>query len=324
MSRKVSLKKEKHLEFFGKMVRIRKFEQKSEELFMRGELPGFLHSYIGEEAAAVGVCGALQTGDYITTTHRGHGHVIAKGADVNFMMAELFGKATGYCMGKGGSMHIFSRELGILGANGIVGGGIPIATGAGLTAKIKGASTVCVSFFGDGASDEGSFHESLNLASIYKLPVLYVCENNMYAESQRQDRHQNIIDVAQRASAYGMDSAIADGTDVLDVYGKTLSAVAKLRNGQGPFLLELKLYRWSGHYIGDPAAYRPKDEPQAWRENRDPIKLYQDYILSNNIADSGELDEISERELRRIDEAVEFSRNSDYPDSGTALEDVYA
>ena len=324
MNRKAPVTKKKHLDMFEKMARIRKFELKSEELFMQGELPGFLHSYIGQEASAVGVCAALEAGDYITTTHRGHGHVIAKGADVKFMMAELYAKATGYCKGKGGSMHIFSRELGILGANGIVGGGIPIATGAGLAEQIRGTSAVSVSFFGDGASDEGSFHESINLASVYKLPVLYVCENNMYAESQRQDRHQNIADVAQRAAAYGIEAAIADGTDVLDVYSKAFDAVKKLRKAQGPFLLEIKLYRWSGHYVGDSAPYRDRDEPKYWHENKDPINLYGEYLISNNFATSGELEKMMVREQQRIDDAVEFARSSDAPDIKLALEDVYA
>ena len=324
MNLKVPIAKEKHLDIFGKMVRIRKFELKAEELFTKGELPGFLHLYTGEEAAAVGVCAALTTADYITTTHRGHGHVIAKGADVKYMMAELYAKSTGYCKGKGGSMHIFSRELGILGANGIVGGGIPIATGAGLAEVVRGTSAVAVSFFGDGASDEGSFHESINLASIYALPVLYACENNMYAESQRQDRHQNIANVAQRAAAYGIESAVVDGTNVVDVYEKALYAVQKLRKGQGPFLLELKCYRWTGHYVGDPALYRAKEEPKEWRENRDPIRLHRELLLADGIASADELDEIVEREQQRIDEAVGFARNSDAPDATMALEDIYA
>ncbi len=324
MECKIKIEKGKHLELFTLMNRIRMFEQIAEELFLHGEVPGFLHSSIGQEASAVGVCAAIGNDDYMATTHRGHGHVVAKGGDVNRMMAELYGKVTGYCRGKGGSMHISCRELGILGANGIVAGGIPITTGAALSAKMRGTDQVAVSFFGDGASDEGAFHESLNIASIYKLPVLFVCENNHYAESNPQAKHQNIKDVAVRAKAYNIDSVIADGTDIMDVYQKTLTAVEQLRKGNGPILMENKCYRWSGHYVGDPAVYRPKEEPLEWKTNRDPIKLYAGFLRDNKIADSKELEAIAEQETKRIWDAVEFARNSDDPDLTVALEDVYA
>lgn len=324
MKLKITISKTKYLEIYAQMNRIRQFELTAEDLFMRGELPGFLHSCIGQEASAVGICAALNEDDYITTTHRGHGHVIAKGAEVKLMMAELFGKETGYCKGKGGSMHIISRKLGILGANGIVGGGIPIATGAGLSVQIRGSNQVVVCYFGDGASDEGSFHESINLASVYNLPVLYVCENNLYAESQRQECHQRVKNVADRAVAYGIESIIADGTDVMDVYEKALHAVEKLRNGQGPILFESKCYRWSGHYIGDPAVYRPVEEARQWRENKDPILLYKEYLITNNIADEAELTEIAAQEKQNIMDAVEFARNSKEPNTSAALEDVYS
>lgn len=319
-----SIPKEKYLLMHILMNRIRRFELTAEELFMKGELPGFLHSYIGEEAVAAGVCSAINENDYITTTHRGHGHVIAKGADVSLMMAELFGKVTGYCKGKSGSMHIINRQLGILGANGIVGGGIPIATGAAMSAQVRGSKQVAVCFFGDGASDEGSFHESINLASVYDLPVLYVCENNMYAESQRQDRHQRIKNVADRASAYNIEGIIADGTDVMDVYKKASYAVEKIRNGSGPILLEALCYRWSGHYIGDPAVYRPKDEALEWRKHKDPIKLYREFLILGKIAKESELDKIIEDEKIRIAAAVDFARSSEYPNNTIALEDVYS
>ena len=324
MECKIEISKEKHLELFTAMTRIRLFEEIAEELYLSGEIPGFLHSSIGQEASSVGVCHAITKDDYITTTHRGHGHVIAKGCDVDPMMAELFGRETGYCRGKGGSMHISSRELGILGANGIVGGGIPIATGAGLSAQVRGTKQVTVCYFGDGASDEGSFHESLNIASVYKLPVLYVCENNQYAESNHQTKHQNVKDVATRAMAYNIESVITDATDIMDVYQKSLIAVEKLRNGQGPILMENKCYRWSGHYVGDPAVYRSKEEPLEWRKNKDPIILYFDFLTANAIAAESELAAITEQETKRIWDSVEYARNSKKPDLSAALEDVYA
>ena len=324
MECQTTITKEKHIELFTIMNRIRFFEEIAEGLFLNGEIPGFLHSSIGQEASATGICLALNDDDFMGTTHRGHGHVIAKGCDINLMMAELFGKETGYCRGKGGSMHISCRKLGILGANGIVGGGIPIATGAALSAQMRGSGQIVVSFFGNGASDEGSFHESLNIASVYKLPVLFVCENNLYAESNHQEKHQNIKDIADRAKAYNIGSVIADATDVLDVYEKALAAAEELREGQGPILMENKCYRWSGHYVGDPATYRPMEELLEWKTNRDPIKLYAKFLTENNIAIDDELAAIAEQEIKRIRDAVEFARNSDKPDLTAALEDVYA
>jgi len=324
MECKIKISKEKHLELYTIMNRIRFFEEIAEELFLSGEIPGFLHSSIGQEASATGICLAINDDDYMSTTHRGHGHVIAKGSDIDLMMAELYGKETGYCRGKGGSMHISCRKLGILGANGIVGGGIPIATGAALSVQIRGTDQVVICFFGDGASDEGSFHESLNIASIYKLPVLFVCENNQYAESNHQSKHQNIKDIAERAKAYDIGSVIADATDIMDVYEKATDAVEALRKGQGPILMENKCYRWSGHYVGDPAAYRSKEEPLEWKTNRDPIKLYSQFLTDNNIAEADDLAIIAEQETKRIWESVEFARNSNKPDLTVALEDVYA
>jgi len=316
--------KEQLMEIYRQLERIRLFELKAVTLFMEGEIPGFLHSSLGEEASAVGVCSNLRKGDYITSTHRGHGHVIAKGANLNKMMAELYGKATGYCRGKGGSMHIMDRNLNILGANGIVGGGIPIATGAGLSVKIRGTDQVVVCFFGDGASNQGAFHESLNLASIWNLPVIYVCENNLYAESTSQRYHQNIKDIAVRAQAYGIASDIADGNDVIDVYEKTKKAIERARSGKGPTLLEAKTYRWLGHYVGDPGVYRSKEEVKEWEERKEPISRFKNKLIDSKIITIKELDKIIKVVEKEVVEAVEFARKSPEPDVKTATEDVFA
>ena len=251
---------------YASMYKIRRFEQEAVKLFHNKELPGWLHSYIGEEAVAVGVCASLNRDDYITSTHRGHGHCIAKGADLKRMMAELYGKETGYCKGKGGSMHIADFSIGILGANGIVGGGIPIATGTALASQYLEDGRVTVCFFGDGASNQGGFHESLNLASLWKLPVVYVCENNLYAETTPQADHQPIRDIADRAKSYNMPGVIVDGNDVFAVYEKANKAVERARAGRGPTLIECKTYRYRGHWEGDPEVYRTKEEVKEWKK----------------------------------------------------------
>lgn len=314
--------KEMLLEMYRKMEEIRQFELKAVDLFKDGELPGFLHSCLGQEGSAAGVGLNLKDEDYVTTTHRGHGHVIAKGADFKKMMAELFAKVTGYCKGKGGSMHIMDAEKGILGANGIVGGGIPMATGAGITINQKNFKRVSVCFFGDGASNQGSFHESLNLAATWNLPVVYVIENNCYAESTHQACHQNIQDVAVRAKAYNMHFDIADGNDVIDVYEKAKKAVENAKNGNGPTLLEAKTYRWLGHYVGDPGVYRPDDEVKEWKAY-DPIENFKKVVLENNLVSESDLNNISQEIEKEIDEAVEFGRESEEPELEEALRDVY-
>ncbi|WP_244269762.1 pyruvate dehydrogenase (acetyl-transferring) E1 component subunit alpha [Caldanaerovirga acetigignens] len=307
---------------YTKMNKIRKFEERVSELFAQGKILGFVHLYIGEEATAVGVCENLTDKDYITSTHRGHGHLIAKGGDLKFMMAELYGKVTGYCKGKGGSMHIADVQKGILGANGIVGGGLPIACGAGLSAKLRGTDQVTVCFFGDGASNQGTFHEALNIASIWKLPVVFVCENNLYGISMRQDKHQAIADIADRAMAYGFPGVTVDGNDVLAVYEAAREAVKRAREGAGPTLIECKTYRWRGHFEGDPTVYRPKEEVEEWME-RDPIPRLVRYILDNNIATEEELKDIEENIIRELEEAVKFAEESPYPEETSAVEDVY-
>jgi len=304
------------------MKRIREFESKAMELFGEGHIPGFVHLYMGEEAVATGVCSNLNEDDYITSTHRGHGHIVAKGGDLKYMMAELFGKATGYCKGKGGSMHIADATKGILGANGIVGAGHNIAVGAGLSAKYKGTGQVCICFFGDGSTNQGTFHESLNMASIWKLPVIFVCENNLYGISMHQSRHQAIQDVADRAVAYNMPGVVVDGNDIFAVYEAANEAINRARNGQGPTLIECKTYRHRGHFEGDPTTYRDPEEVREWL-NKDPIHRLFEYIIENNISTEEEIQRINEEVNKEIDEAVRFAEESPYPPLESAVEDIY-
>jgi pyruvate dehydrogenase E1 component alpha subunit len=307
---------------YTSMYKIRRFEQEAVKLFRNKELPGWLHSYIGEEAVAVGVCASLNRDDYITSTHRGHGHCIAKGADLKRMMAELYGKEAGYCKGKGGSMHIADFSIGILGANGIVGGGIPIATGAALAFQYLEDGRVTVCFFGDGASNQGGFHESLNLASLWKLPVVYVCENNLYAETTPQVDHQPIRDIADRAKSYNMPGVIVDGNDVLAVYEKVNKAVERARPGRGPTLIECKTYRYRGHWEGDPEVYRTKEEVKEWKR-RDPLKKFKKYLLENGIAQSKEISFVEKKIEDEMKDAVKYAQASPPPRPESALEDLY-
>ncbi|WP_063219820.1 thiamine pyrophosphate-dependent dehydrogenase E1 component subunit alpha [Neomoorella thermoacetica] len=313
------------LEMYRLMLRIRYFEEKIVEVYAQGLMPGLAHLYIGEEAVAVGVCSALRPEDMITSTHRGHGHCIAKGGDVRRMMAEMFGKSTGYCCGKGGSMHISDIELGIVGANGVVGGGIPLATGAALSAQLRNSDQVVACFFGDGASNQGSFHEALNLAAVWRLPVIYVCENNHYGISVSQERHQAIKDIAVRAGAYGMPGVTVDGNDVEAVYEATREAVARARQGEGPTLLECKTYRWRGHHEGDPnrgTRYRTREEMAAW-EKRCPIKNYETKLMARGVSPD-QLEELQRQVKKEIDDAVEYANNSPFPTVEEAVSQVYA
>jgi pyruvate dehydrogenase E1 component alpha subunit len=321
----MKLTKDKLLEFYKTMQTIRLFEDRVVDLYSRGLVPGLAHLYIGEEAVAAGVCAVLREDDYITSTHRGHGHVIAKGAELKPMMAELFGKRTGYCKGKGGSMHIADMEAGILGANGIAGGGLPIAVGAGWSAKWRGTDQVTACFFGDGASNNGTFHESLNLASLHKLPVIFVCENNLYGISVCQTKHQSITDIATRSTSYDMPGIIVDGNDVVDVYQAATKATKRARAGEGPTLIECKTYRWRGHHEGDPnqgARYRTKDEISVWME-KCPIKRLSNRILKEKIATKKKLDTIDREITEVIDEAVEYAKASEFPTLEEMYEDVY-
>lgn len=319
MEKQVS--QETALQLYELMVRIRKFEQAVVNLFARGKIPGFLHTYIGEEAVAAGVCANLTVEDKITSTHRGHGHMVAKGGRFDKAMAELFGKATGYNKGKGGSMHIAEPDLGMLGANAIVSAGIPIATGAALTAQYMGEDWVGVAFFGDGASNEGAFHESLNLASVWNLPAVYVCENNEFAESTPRWQHQKIKDVAVRAQSYDIPGVIVDGNDVEAVYFTAKEAVERARSGGGPTLIEAKTTRWRGHHEADNQSYRDKDEFQAAMEN-DAIERWEIELLSRGVTQA-KLDEINARVEEELEDAIKFAEQSPHPDPADARADIF-
>ncbi len=319
----MAISKEQMKDMYVKMRRIRDFESTAAKLFAEGKIPGFVHLYLGEEAIAPAVCECLRDDDFITSTHRGHGHIIAKGGDLNLMMAELFGRETGYCKGKGGSMHIADRDKGILGANGIVGAGHCIACGAGLSAKIRGTDQVCVCFFGDGSTNQGTFHESLNMASIWKLPVIFVCENNHYGISMSQDRHQAIKDVADRGAAYNIPGIAVDGNDPLAVYEAAAEAVARARAGKGPTLLECKTYRQHGHFEGDPAIYKPKEEQAAWME-KDPMPRYAKFLVENGVMTQEEVDAVDAQVAQEIEDSIAFADAQPFPSVESAVVDVYS
>ncbi len=310
--------------FYRTMVTIRFFEQTVEKYFLAGEIPGFVHLYIGEEAIATGVCANLTTDDYIASTHRGHGHSIAKGADVSRMMAEIFGRKTGYCKGKGGSMHIADFSVGMLGANGVVGGSLPLATGAALAAKMLGQKRVAVAFFGDGASNRGTFHESANLASVWKLPVIFLCENNQYASTTPYRSSTSVEDIADRARGYGMPGVIVDGNDVFAVYEAAKAAVERARDGGGPSLVEAKTYRIKGHFVGDPELYRSKEEVQEIFAKTDPISRFERQVSSEGSLSREKLDAIKLEVQELIDKALAFAKESPEPDPSELFGDVYA
>jgi pyruvate dehydrogenase E1 component alpha subunit len=295
------------------MATIRAFEERVAREFRTGQVPGFVHMYIGEEGVAAGVCAHLTDADFITSTHRGHGHAIAKGCDLRAMMAEIYGRETGLCHGRGGSMHVADFSLGMLGANAIVGGGIALATGAALSAQVRGTDQVAVSFFGDGAANQGVFHESLNLAAIWRLPVVYVCENNGFAESTPAAYATSVDDIAARAASYDIPGVVADSSDVMEVFEVAGEAVARARRGEGPTLLEAKTYRIRGHFEGDPELYRDDDERAQMREH-DPIPPFRARLIEAGVASAEELDAL-ERELEtRIDDSVEYAVASPWPD----------
>jgi len=305
------------------MVTIRAFEYKIKDLFSKGTIVGDLHLSIGQEAVAVGVCAGLQKDDYVLSTHRGHGHCIAKGADVKRMMAEFFGRKTGICKGKGGSMHLADFSVGMLGASGIVGGGIPQAVGAGLSIKLRGTDQVAVSFFGDGASNQGTFHESLNLAAIWKLPVIFVCENNQYAESTPVSKVMLVKNIADRATAYGVTGVVVDGMDAAAVYEAVKEAVRRARKGKGPTLIECETYRFEGHEEGDPwTKYRSKEEVEEWKK-RCPIEAFRAKLIKTKILTEEEAKKIDQETKMLIEEAVKFGEESPWPKPQEALEDVF-
>lgn len=308
---------------FRKMLVLRHFEKTAHDGFLNSNVPGPCHVYIGEEATAVGVCEALQLEDYIVSTHRGHGHCLAKGARPDRLLAELYGKVDGYCQGRGGSMHIFSKELGIIGTNGIVGGGLPLALGAGMHAKLKKSGQVCACFFGDGAANQGTFHESLNLAAVQKLPVIFVCENNLYATATKVEEATLTRDFAERAAAYRIPGFVVDGNNVLEVYQKATVAVARARANQGPTLLECKTYRHSGHYVGeDSSGYRPRVELEAWLE-KDPIEMFRRILSDEDILDVDGMNVLESEVIEQIKEAHQFALNSPFPDPKDVLNNVF-
>ena len=307
---------------YTRMVQIRTFEDAAGKNFADGLVPGFVHLYAGEEAVAVGVCAHLSDDDFITSTHRGHGHCIAKGVDIHGMVAELMGKSTGICKGKGGSMHIADVDKGMLGANGIVGGGLPLACGAALTAKSQGKGAVAVCFFGDGASNQGTFHESLNLAAIWKLPVVFVCENNGYAEATPVSYHCSVGDIANRAASYDIPGVVVDGLDLFAVYEASRAAIERARAGDGPTLLEAKTYRYYGHFQGDMVTYRLENEVAKYRD-RDPITSVRSYILDHEIATSDELGAIDQRVASDLEQAWDDAKAAAWPEPEETLQDVY-
>lgn len=310
------------LKLYEVMLRIRRFEEAVVHLFAKGKIPGFLHTYLGEEAVAAGVCANLGIQDKITSTHRGHGHLIAKGGQFDRAMAELFGKSTGYNKGKGGSMHIAEPDLGMLGANAIVSAGIPIATGAALTSQYLGENWVAVSFFGDGASNEGAFHESLNLASVWNLPVIFVCENNGYAESTPTQKHQKVLDIAIRAQSYDIPSSIVDGNDVEAVYLCARVAIHRARKGGGPTLLEAKTTRWRGHHEADNQAYRDKVELREALAN-DCVQRWGEILSARGIP-WATLEEIGAEVEGELAQAIRFAEESPLPDPLDAQSDIFS
>ena len=320
----MTLTTEKQLDMLRSMQTIRRFEERASDDYQAGAIYGVVHCYIGEEAVAVGVCSALNRDDQIISTHRGHGHCLAKGADLNRMMAELYGRQTGYCKGKGGSMHIADFSIGMLGANGIVAGGIPIVTGAGLAAQLEGKGRVAVSFFGDGASNAGPFHESINIAATWKLPMLYVCENNLYSAGTIAAETLALSDVAARAAGYGIPGVVVDGNDVMAVYEAAEAAVSRARAGQGPTLIECKTYRWRGHTERpgqeDP---RPKEEIEEWQQ-RDPISRFATSLMEHRLLTEEAWQKMDAEILAAIEDAVKFSEESPFPDPEAAVEDIFA
>ncbi len=320
----MKLSKSKLLNMYELMLDIRDFDLKVNQLVKRGMVPGMTHLSVGEEAANIGALSALNPDDLITSNHRGHGQVIGKGIDLNAMMAEIMGKATGTCKGKGGSMHIADLENGNLGANGIVGGGHGIAVGAAYTQKVKNTGKIVVCFFGDGATNEGSFHEALNLASVWKVPVIFYSINNGYGISTSIKKVTNIEHIYERAVAYGIPGYfIEDGNDVLAVYETFKKAVDYVRKGNGPVLIESITYRWFGHSSSDPGKYRTKEEVDEWKK-KDPILKFRKYLVENKLATDEELDKLEEVSKQKIEASVEFAKNSPEPTIESAFEDIYA
>lgn len=315
----------KRIDLLRRMLTIRLFEESVKRQLGAGLIPGSVHLSIGHEAAIAGACAALAADDHVIGTHRSHGHPIAKGADLGRLMAELMGRVDGVCKGKGGSMHLTDQSVGVMGESGIVGGGLPLATGAGLSARVLGNGRVCVCFFGDGASSEGTFHESLNLAAIWKLPVVYFCENNLYGATTPARSVVAIEDIADRAAGYGIPGEIVDGQDVERVHEVVAHAVARARAGEGPSLIEAKTYRYGEHAEGliIPVSYRDEEEVERWRE-RDPVTIMRSRLVEEGVLDEAEADALGIEIQAAVDEAVEFAKQSPHPEASDAFEDIYS
>jgi pyruvate dehydrogenase E1 component alpha subunit len=306
------------------MHTIRAFEERAEQLYSLGKVHGTMHLSIGQEATAVGAANALEDGDYLLNHHRGHGHCLAWGSDVNRMMAEFTGKETGFCRGRGGSMHIADVEANNLGANGIVAGGVPISTGVGLSIKMRKTSQVCMVIFGDGAANEGALHEALNMASIWDLPIIFLCENNQYAMSMPMPKAFNIEKISDRAAGYGIPGETVDGNEVLGVYEAIKRAADRARRGEGPSLIESVTYRYKGHSKSDKQAYRTRDEVNDWMDNRDPIQRFGSLLTTVGVTSEAEATRMRDVALGIIDRSVEFSDNSPSPEISSLMEGVYA
>jgi TPP-dependent pyruvate/acetoin dehydrogenase alpha subunit len=302
------------IDMLKRLIEIRKFEETAVELYRIGKIRGYLHPCIGQEAIPVGACQAIGKKDYIISNHRGHGHCIARGADIKKMMAELFGKSDGYCGGRGGSMHIADMDIGILGENGIVGGGIPMSVGAGLSCKMDGKGNVVLCFFSDGAANNGVFHESLNMSAILKLPVVYICENNMYAISMCSADSVACRDIGKRSCAYDIPGYIIDGSDTVEVFRTASQAVKRAREGKGPSLIEAKTYRFYGHHPNDPAQYRKKKEVEYYTSRKDPVANFKKRLLAGKIITAGEINKIEKMADDKINDAVMFALESPEPD----------
>lgn len=314
------------MEAYRRMLRIRRFEEEGTLLYKAGKIPGAFHASIGQEGAIVGACMALRDGDAMTGTHRSHGHPIGKGADLKALMAELMGKVTGVCKGRGGSMHLADNSVGIIGESAIVGGGIPLATGCGLSAKVRGTDQVALCFFGDGAVNQGTFHESLNMASLWRLPVIYLCENNGYAITTSIARSHGQPSIAKRADSYGMPGVVVDGQDARAVYAATNEAVTRARHGEGPTLIEAKTYRFDEHQVGlfiPGTPYRPVDEVEAQKTSKDPLVIFRSYLLQEGFTDT-ELRSSEQEAVAAVEAAVQFGYDSAFPDPSTLYDYMYS
>ena len=320
----VQIENKELIDMYRKMLTIRRFEERVTWEYRNGAIPGIVHAYIGQEAVAVGVCANLGVGDRIVSNHRGHGHCIAKGANLRRMMAEIYGRRSGYCKGKGGSMHIADFSIGMLGANGIVAAGLPIAVGAALAAQLEAKDGVGVAFFGDGACHEGEFHESLNMASVWKLPAIFVCENNLYGVNTPVRYAIPLEDISERAAAYAMPGVVIDGNDVVAVFEAAQKAVARARAGGGPTFLEFKTYRWHHHFESDRIPdLRPLEEIQAWK-GKCPIASLERRLLETGILSGQEMEVIDSQVTSQIEDAISYALESPFPDPQDAMEDVFS